>query len=200
MGIINLTLWNPWGLLLICQNAMVQVCGLEYFLFYVNTWMPILVHDRPLGEPAFLKHTYCNLLITRRTWKNICWTLQSVLCLLMTCFRFCVDTGLLLETVKSYNRGFMHMLMNHKFNINTKWRHSMTTFLGMLSSTSIVLHIIIIVVQFNSKYSTSIYDNITTELCSCFDSLWPSDGIWQHRSGSILVQVMVVVWRPQAIT
>ena len=32
------------------------------------------------------------------------------------------------------------------------------------------------------------------------NSLWPSDTIWQHRSGSTLVQVMVVAWRHQAIT
>ena len=68
-GIIaKLTLWNPWGILLICQNATVRVCGawFQIFSFYVQNhiapiaalfWTP-LVCDGPLGAPAFLKLAY----------------------------------------------------------------------------------------------------------------------------------------------
>ena len=35
-GIItNLNPWNPWGMLLICQNATVQVCGARIRIYYV---------------------------------------------------------------------------------------------------------------------------------------------------------------------
>ena len=44
------------------------------------------------------------------------------------------------------------------------------------------------VCHFTNKISDPSKDKIA--LSKCFNSLWPSDAIWQHRSGSTLAQVM----------
>ena len=64
----NLTLWNPWCMLLICQKTQYgyEEHGLEYITFYVQKHIapvmlcsgPSQVCDKPLGGPAFVRLTY----------------------------------------------------------------------------------------------------------------------------------------------
>ena len=70
-GITNLTLWNPWGMLLMCQNATIRIRGAFIRIYYVSRlkhMTPLavcsslpLVRGGPLGVPAFVKLLYCNI-------------------------------------------------------------------------------------------------------------------------------------------
>ena len=58
----NLNLWNPWGMLLICQNA-IRAHLVAFFCFPTGS----------LGAPAFVKLSYCILFVgcTLFWWYNV---------------------------------------------------------------------------------------------------------------------------------
>ena len=65
----------------------------------------------------------------------------------------------------------------------------------------------IIHIKIPEEYKTNYHGNLSQHatlvfflVVRWFNSLCPSDAIWQHRSGSTLAQVWLVAWSHQAIT
>ena len=78
---MNLTVWNPGGISMICQNAMEQVCEYITFLKYIahlaacsGHWV---VHEGPLGAPAFFEFAYWNMF--KRLIDIVCFSCEMAL-------------------------------------------------------------------------------------------------------------------------